>query len=96
MDEKNERIATILEEAERAHASISRLTNGADPEWPLFYSWWLINWSELPKVVGAAPVRSELIFALMTLDREYRGERPADPWPAYWAQRLASTDWSSV
>jgi hypothetical protein len=94
--EKSERIAAILEDAEHAHGAISRLTNGADPEWPLFYSWWLVNWSTLPEVLGATPLRSELVFVLITLDREYRAERPAESWSTYAAQRMALMDWSTA
>lgn len=91
--ERAGRVAAILEEAERLHGEISRRTNGADPEWPSFYAWWLVEWSGLSDELGARPSRSRLVAELVRLDRAHRQEQPREAWSAYYASRLLATDW---
>ncbi len=91
---RTSRIAAALEEAERLHGDMSRKTGGADPEWPLFYAWYLVEWSDLPNALGAKPSRSRLVYELVGLDREFRAEARQESWSAFYAERLASTDWA--
>jgi hypothetical protein len=44
--------------------------------------------SELPAALGARPVRSELVYLLVALDKQYTAERPGQPWEPYYAQRI--------
>jgi hypothetical protein len=37
---------------------------------------------------GVTPVRSELIYLLVRLDKEYAAEQPGEPWESYYARRL--------
>ena len=92
MDETTGRIAEILVQAEHAHTAISQKTGGADAEWPLFYAWWMLEWSDLPEVLGSKPTRSELILELMLADRDYRAQRPAAPWSEFYAARIAAAE----
>jgi hypothetical protein len=39
-----------------------------------WYAQWLIDLSELPDVLGARPVRSQLICLLVSLDKHYTAE----------------------
>lgn len=34
------------------------------------------------------PVRSELTYLLVSLDKQYTAEQPAEPWESYYAQRI--------
>ena len=34
------------------------------------------------------PVRSEMVYLLVRLDKEYTKEAPAEPWPSYYAPRM--------
>jgi hypothetical protein len=96
MDVRTRRVAATLEAAERAHAAISQKTGGADPEWPLFYSWWLLEWSDLADELATRPTRSQLIFELMTADREYRAGTPNGSWSEVYAERLVATTWTAA
>jgi len=96
MNDRVRRVAGILEDAERAHAAISRRTGGADAEWPLFYAWWLVTWSDLPDVLGATPTRSRLVFELIRLDRAFRAGSGATPWPEAYAAELLAIDWGAA
>lgn len=67
------RIAQLLHEAAETHHVVYRITDGDDPDWASWYADWLLRLSELPELLGAAPVRSHLVHALVELDRESSG-----------------------
>ena len=93
MDDRVPRVAEILEQAEHAHAAISASTGGADPEWALFYAWWLRDWSALPEVLGVKPTLSLLVHELVRLDRAYRAAPGRRTWSAFYAEALLAVDW---
>jgi hypothetical protein len=39
-------------------------------------------------LLGTKPVRSELIWLLVSLDREYAANGPEEPWQSYYARRI--------
>ena len=82
-------IAELLHEAAETHHRVYRITDGADDDWASWYADWLIRLSELPDLLGATPVRSELVYLLVELDKEYGEKQPAEPWEDYYASRLA-------
>ncbi len=82
-------IADLLQEVAEIHHRVYRITDGDDPDWASWYADWLIELSELPTLVGRTPVRSELVYLLVLLDKEYTGQQPAEPWPQYYARRVA-------
>jgi hypothetical protein len=88
MDERATRIAALLHEAAETHHVVYRITDGADEDWASFYTDWLIKLSELPELLGATPVRSELVFELVRLDREYVEGRPTERWEDHYANGL--------
>lgn len=94
MDERVAGISQVLERAERVHAEVSADRGGADPEWPLFYAWWLVTWSKLPELLGVIPSRSELAFELIRADRDYRSEERPEDWSAFYARRLVDRSWA--
>src|SRR5262245_20532662 len=64
-------VSQLLHEASETHHTVFRIVDGADEDWASWYAWWLINWSELPSLLAAKPVRSELIYLLVSLDKQY-------------------------
>ena len=60
----------------RDSPGVFRLVGGGDGDWASWYAQWLIGLSELPGVLGARPVRSELIYLLVSLDKRYTAEAP--------------------
>ncbi len=83
-----DKIADLLHEAGETHHLVYRITDGDDPDWASWYADWLLHLSELPQLLGAAPVRSHLIHALVQLDRDYVSESPDEPWETFYAARL--------
>jgi hypothetical protein len=88
MDDRAAGVASLLHEAGETHHLVYRIVDGDDPDWASWYADWLVNLSELPQVLGTTPVRSELVWMLVTLDREYGETQPDLPWPQWYAARL--------
>jgi hypothetical protein len=84
----NDNLAALLHEAAETHHTVYRITDGDDPDWASWYADWLLDLSELPAVLGARPVRSHLVHALVQLDRDYAAARPDDSWEEWYALRL--------
>jgi hypothetical protein len=88
VSDKAPKIAALLHEAGETHHQVYRIVDGADDDWASWYAEWLLNLSELPDLLGTRPVRSELIFCLVGLDKEYTAASSSEPWPEYYAVRL--------
>jgi hypothetical protein len=78
-----------LHEAGETHHWVFRIVDGADDDWASWYADWLVHLSELPDVPGRKPVRAEMIYLLVRLNKQYTAEQPAEPWEAYYALRIA-------
>jgi hypothetical protein len=88
MDARATKVSECLHEAGETHHVVYRITDGEDPDWASWYSDWLIAHSELPDILGAAPVRSELTHALVQLEGDYAAEGPEQRWEDWYAERL--------
>ncbi len=87
MDPQN--IARLLREAAETHHLVYRITDGEDPDWASWYADWLTKLSELAQLLGRTPVRSELVYLLVLLDKDFTREQPEEPWEQFYARRLA-------
>ena len=83
-----DRVAALLQEAADLHHRVYRMTDGDDPDWASWYADWLIRLSELPQILGRTPVRSELIYILVTLDRDFGQSKPDEAWERFYARQL--------
>jgi hypothetical protein len=88
MDARIERVAELLHEAAETHHIVYPIVDGADDDWASWYGDWLVRLSELPQVLGKAPVRSELVYLLVRLDREYVERKPEEAWETYYARTI--------
>ena len=88
VSDNSDRVAALLNEASETHHTVYRIVDGDDPDWASWYSDWLINLSELPEILGLKPVRSELVWLLVSLDKEYAEANPDVPWPQWYAERI--------
>jgi hypothetical protein len=82
-------VAVLLHEVAETHHRVYRITDGDDPDWASWYANWLIDLSELPELIGRTPVRSELVYLLVLLDREFTAGQADRTWEQYYAGRLA-------
>jgi hypothetical protein len=81
-------LAALLHEAAETHHRVYRITDGEDPDWASWYAGWLIDLSELPERLGRRPVRSELVYLLVLLDKEVAEQQPSESWERYYARRI--------
>ena len=88
MDERTAKVSALLHEAGETHHVVFRISDGADDDWASWYADWLTRLSELGQVLGAAPVRSELTWMLVQLDKDYAAQSPAEKWEDWYAERL--------
>lgn len=84
----SEQVSRLLHEAGETHHRVFRIADGADDDWATWYANWLVSLSELPSLLGAELVRSELTYLLVSLDKEYTAAGPGEPWEAWYAQRI--------
>jgi hypothetical protein len=89
MDDRLEKISALLHEAAETHHVVYRITDGDDPDWASWYADWLVNHSELADLLDVKPVRSELVYMLVQLDKDYTAEGPDEKFEDYYARRLA-------
>ncbi|HEX6699319.1 MAG TPA: hypothetical protein VF101_01160 [Gaiellaceae bacterium] len=88
MDGREQAIADLLHEAAETHHVVYRITDGEDPDWGSWYADWLLDHSELPERLGTKPVRSELVYMLVKLDKEYTAAKPSERWEDVYAREL--------
>jgi hypothetical protein len=88
MNDSTAAVAPLLHEAGETHHRVYRIVDGDDPDWASWYANWLLTLSELPQILGVTPVRSELIWLLVSLDRDYTQASPDVPWPEWYAERV--------
>jgi hypothetical protein len=82
------KISELLHEAGETHHRVYRIVDGVDDDWASWYGDWLVRLSELPDLLGTTPVRSELVYMLVRLDKEYGERKPAGSWEDYYARAL--------
>ena len=74
-----QQIAELLHEAAETHHRVYRITDGDDADWASWYADWLLDLSELPELLGARPVRSHLVHALVQCDLDATAGEPWEP-----------------
>ena len=88
MDDTAQRISRLLHEAGETHHRVYRIVDGTDPDWASWYANWLVNLSELPALLGGAPVRSELVYELVRLAKDDDAHGRTDGWEDRYAGGL--------
>jgi hypothetical protein len=85
-----ERVRELLHEAAETHHQVFRITDGTDDDWASWYADWLTRLSEFPSLVDADPVRSEVVYLLVKLDKEFTAAGVSEPWEEYYSTRLVA------
>ena len=88
MDNKRAELIELLHQAAETHHVVFAIADGNDPDWATWYADWLVNLSKLPELVGTKPLRSELTYLLVGLDKEYVKTAPTERWEDFYAMRL--------
>ena len=77
----------LFQEARRKHHEAFLETDGADPEWPLWYADWLMD--RLPALLGTELTKSELVYLLVHIGKEQQHQAPDMPWSRFYAEYFA-------
>ncbi|MEM6926303.1 MAG: glutathione S-transferase N-terminal domain-containing protein [Myxococcota bacterium] len=80
-------VAELLKQTGHAHHQAFLATDGADPEWPLWYAEHAKD--RLNELLGVSLTQSEIVALLVTLDQEHRAQGGEAPWPAFYAEKAA-------
>jgi hypothetical protein len=81
-------LSDVLGDAAEVHGIVHKIVDGEDADWASWYADWLINLSPLPDLLGTTPVRSELTYMLVKLDKDYTSTKPAGSWEDFYAAGL--------
>jgi NAD(P)H-hydrate epimerase len=76
----------LLEKAGEAHHAAYEETDGADPDWPIWYADYLH--ADLTRLLKATFTQSELVYLLVGLDKEVQQRAPGANWHRYYAKAL--------
>lgn len=90
MNDIERRVSDVLHETGEAHHVVYRIVDGADDDRASWYSQWLTTLSELPDLLGTRPVRSELTYLLVKLDKEYAAQSLTERWEDHYARRIVA------
>ena len=88
MSDVNAQVSALLHEAGELHHRVFRIVDGADDDWASWYADWLLDLSELPDLLGTKPVRSELVYMLVRLEKEFAEQSPGGSWEDHYAAGL--------
>jgi hypothetical protein len=88
MEEQVAKVAELLHEAAETHHIVYRIVDGADDDWASWYGDWLVRLTELPRLLGTPPVRSELVYLLVGLDKDFVQRKPDEAWESYYARAI--------
>lgn len=83
MDTLTARLADLLKEIGSAHHQAFIATDGADPEWPLWYADYLEK--RLPELLGQNLTKSEIVYLLVLLSKRQPVQAPDADWTEYYA-----------
>jgi NAD(P)H-hydrate epimerase len=81
-------LAALLVETGQSHHEAFVATDGADPEWPLWYSQYLEG--KVDSFLDVHPTRSKIIQCLLNADEAHSAHGADQPWPDFYANFMYS------
>ena len=84
--ERRDNLAELLQETGHAHHKAFEGTNGADPDWPIWYADYLKD--PFAEQFGMNFFNSQLIYCLMDADFEHQARSPGSDWPEFYADEI--------
>jgi len=82
-EEQIQQLITLFEETKRAHLHAYAATDGADPDWPIWYAEYMHE--KFAGLLNARLTRSELVYLLVLADKEMALHAPGALWTHYYA-----------
>jgi hypothetical protein len=82
-----QQLEEMFREVKDAHVQAFVETDGADPDWPIWYADYLL--ARLGDLLHAKFTRSELVYLLVKVEGERTREAPGADWYRYYARFFA-------
>jgi glutaredoxin len=79
-------IGKLLQDTGHAHHKAFEVTDGADPDWPIWYAEYAKD--TFAEQFGMNFSKSQLIYCLMNADYEYEARAPDSEWPEFYASEF--------
>jgi glutaredoxin len=79
-------IGKLLQDTGHAHHKAFEVTDGADPDWPIWYAEYAKD--TFAEQLGMKFSKSQLIYCLMNADYEYEARAPDSEWPEFYASEF--------
>jgi NAD(P)H-hydrate epimerase len=87
-DKLTEELANVLNETAEAHHKAFAASDGEDPEWPIWYADYLLD--RMRMMLNSKFTKSELIYILVSADKEKELVAPGAYWPRFYANFLVN------
>jgi glutaredoxin len=84
--EVRNKLVDVLATTAHAHHAAFAATDGADPEWPIWYAENLQQ--PLGDALGLAFTKSQLVYCVMNADFEHAARAPDSNWPEFYADHF--------
>lgn len=81
-------IGELVQSVAEAHHQAFIEVDGADPDWPIWYAEHLVD--DLNALLGASMTTSELVYLLISADREQTTIAPGSSVPGFYGRFFAS------
>ena len=83
-DDVRQTLADLFHETAEAHHVAFKATEGADPDWSIWYADHLKE-RGLDRLLEAKLLKSDLIYLLVLADKEQNRDAPGGSWERYYA-----------
>jgi hypothetical protein len=87
-DSLTEELADLLNETGEAHHKAFASTDGVDDEWPIWYADYLLD--KMRIMFNSKFTKSELIYILVSAEKENGLIAPGAYWPSFYAKFIVS------
>jgi hypothetical protein len=87
-DKLTEELANLLNETAEAHHKAFTATDGVDDEWPIWYADYLLD--KMRVMLNSKFTKSELIYILVSAEKENGLVAPGAYWPRFYANFIVS------
>lgn len=84
--ERRDNLAELFQDTGRAHHKAFAATDGADPDWPIWYADYLKG--PFADRFDMNFYSSQLIYCLMDADFEHQARSPDSDWPQFYADEI--------
>lgn len=88
MNTITEQLAVLFRAAGKAHHEAYAAVDGADPDWPLWYTEFLLP--KLRPLLNQTLTRSELVYRLVDVSKRQAADAPDHDWASYYAEYFAA------